>query len=79
MEKEAWSWPHVLVFQSLKRIAHSPLLNPANSRFLSARVDCITINRSARLCSYNMQLMEILGITIPVDRVHEKRCGPGML
>lgn len=36
MEEKAWSWPHVLVFQSLKRIAHSPLLNPANSRFLSA-------------------------------------------
>lgn len=36
MEEEAWSWPHVLVFQSLKRVAHSPLLNPANSRFLSA-------------------------------------------
>ena len=36
MEEEAGSWPHVLVFQSLKRIAHSPLLNPANSRFLLA-------------------------------------------
>lgn len=44
MEEEAWSWPHVLVFQSLKRIAHSPLLNPANSRFLLALNACMAAN-----------------------------------
>lgn len=53
MEEEAWSRPHVLVFESLKRIAHSPLLNPANSRFLSAlnadttaNIDIISITKS---------------------------------
>lgn len=72
MEEEAWSWPHVLVFQSLKRVAHSPLLNPANSRFLSALYASnigicifsittkITIKCSCILCNSNLTCLCVM-------------------
>lgn len=40
MEKESWTGTHALVFQCLKRVAHSPLLNPANSKFPLALNEC---------------------------------------
>lgn len=60
MEEEAWGRPHVLVFQSLKRIAHSPLLNPANSRFLSALNAYTAGNRDTLVA--NMKINDIRSV-----------------